>query len=63
MQQHSSKYYARRTPVPGVGVKRSKLTFSEHGHVSYQIKENEANILIADHSHPLTLELGSKGQN
>ena len=40
-----------------VGIKRSKFSFSGHGHVAYQIKENceccnmVANILPADH-HP-----------
>ena len=36
MQQHGSKSFARRPPSPrtlGDGVKRSKLTLSEHGHV------------------------------
>ena len=43
-------------------------TFSEHGHVAYQIKENrecsnmEANILSADPPPP-TLGMGSVGQN
>ena len=36
MQQHGSKYLA-----PTIGsVKRSKSTFSDHGHVAYQIKYN-----------------------
>ena len=40
-----------------VGIKRSKFSFSEHGHFAYQIKENReccnmvANILPTDH-HP-----------
>ena len=45
-------------------------TFSEHGHVAYQIKENHAysnmiaNILPADHpSLSPTLGVGSIGQN
>ena len=39
---------------PGDWFTRSKTTFSEHGHVTYQIKENHecsnmmANILLAD---------------
>ena len=41
-------------PDPGIGVKRSNSTFSEHSHVAYQIKVNHecssivANILLAD---------------
>ena len=52
-------------PNPWGGVKMSKLTFSEHGHVAYQIKGNRkgsnmvANILPAILPPPLTL--GSKG--
>ena len=40
MQQHGSKYFARRPPPPSPwgGVKSS--TFSEHGHVAYKIKGN-----------------------
>ena len=43
MQEHGSKYFARR-PLPpppadpGGGVKRSKVNFSEHDHVDYTIK-------------------------
>ena len=45
MQQHGSKYFARR-PLPpppsdpGVGSKGQNSTFSQHGHVAYQIKGN-----------------------
>ena len=52
-------------PDPGGGVKMSKLTFSEHGHVAYQLKWNHkcshvvANISPADHPPPGPL--GSKG--
>ena len=52
MQQHGSKYFARRHL--GDGVNRSNSTFSEYGHVAYQIKENHkysnmvANISPAD---------------
>ena len=41
-------------PNPGDGSKGQNSTFSEHGHVTYQIKENQecsnmvANILTAD---------------
>ena len=44
-------------------------TFSEHGHVVYQIKENQecsnmvTNILPTDPPSPLTLGMGSIGQN
>ena len=50
-----------------MGSKCQNATFSEHGHVAYQIKENHrcsnmiANISPSD-PHP-TLGLGSKGQN
>ena len=42
MQQHCSKYFARRHPPPtlGLGSIDRKSTFSEHGHVAYQIKGN-----------------------
>ena len=55
-------------PPSTQGVKRLNPTFSEHGHVAYQIKGNYecskmiANILPAD-PQPLTLRVGSKGQN
>ena len=42
MQICGSKYFARRRLLPPQdprgGVKMSKLAFSEHGHVAYQIK-------------------------
>ena len=38
MQQHGSKYFAD-TPW-GWGSLAQNLTFSEYGHVAYQIKEN-----------------------
>ena len=77
MQQRCSKYFARRPPPPPTpptldpvdGVNRSKFTCSEHGHVTYQIKENQectnmvANILLADPLPPHTLGMGSVGQN
>ena len=50
----------------GMGSKVQNSTFSEHGHVAYQIKENHEcsnmvpNILLAD---TLTLGMGQKGQN
>ena len=58
MHQHGSKYFARRPPTPSpvlwMGSEGQNSTFSEHGHVTYQIKENQectnmvANILLAD---------------
>ena len=57
-------------PTLGMGSIGQKSAFSEHGHVSYQIKENHecssivANILLADPYKlpltPLNLTLGSK---
>ena len=35
MQQNGGKYFARRPPKPS-----QNSTFSEHGHVAYQIKWN-----------------------
>ena len=67
MLQHGSKYFARRhhSEAPpttlGIGSVGQNSTFSEHGHVAYQIKENQecsnmvANILPSDpylSSHP-----------
>ena len=41
MQQHGGKYFAHRFPLTlGVGSKCHNSTFSEHGHVAYQIKRN-----------------------
>ena len=43
MQQHCSKYLSADTPPPptlGLGSIDRKSTFSEHGHVAYQIKGN-----------------------
>ena len=72
LQQHGSKYFACILPHhhPLDGVKGQNSTFSEHGHVAYQIKENQecnnmvANILPADPpTHTLTQGMGSIGQN
>ena len=72
MQQHGRKNFACRpaptTNDPGVGVKRSNSTFSEHGHVAYRIKGNHecsimvANILPAPPPTPPTLGMGTIGQ-
>ena len=66
MQQHASKYRARKTPPTlGMGLIGQNSTFSEDGHVAYQFKGNNkcnstvANILPAD---PQTLGMGSIGQ-
>ena len=56
MQQHGSKYFARKPPYnpQGMGSVGQNSTFSEHGHAAYQIKENHkcsnmvANILPTD---------------
>ena len=61
MQQHGSKYFARRPPPPttlGVGWKVKIQLFQNTGHVSYKIKGNHeckymvANILPADPNRP-----------
>ena len=63
MQQHGSKYCARRLPPPW-GTKSQNLTFSEHGLASYQIKGNHkcsnmvANIIPADPPYPPPPTLG-----
>ena len=41
MQQHGSKYFACRPLTLRMGSVGPNLTFSEHGHVAYQIKENQ----------------------
>ena len=49
MQQHCSKYFARRPTALGVGLIGQNLTFSENGHVAYQIKVNDECInMVAD---------------
>ena len=72
MQQHGSKYFARRSPAPttlGDGVKSLYSTILEHGHVAYQTKENHkfsnmvANNLPADPPAPQPWGIGSKGHN
>ena len=46
-QQHGIKYFARRPPTPPPDsrpwrwVKSQNSTFSEHGHIAYQIKDNQ----------------------
>ena len=71
MQQHVSKYYARRPPSTllglGMGSVGQNSTLIDHGHVAYQIKDhNECsnmiiNILPTDPPPPLGR--GSVGQN
>ena len=77
MNLHGSTYFARRPPYPppqpwGMGSIGQNLTFSEHGHVAYQIKEKHEcanmveNILPTDPLpllHPaLPLGMGLVGQ-
>ena len=45
MEQHGSKYFARRSPYPppptlGMGSIGQDSAFSEQSHIAYQIKEN-----------------------
>ena len=41
MQQHGSKYFARKPPPTlGMGLIGQNSTFSEDGHVAYQFKRN-----------------------
>ena len=48
MQQHGSKYFARRPPSDqGVASKGQNSTFLEHGHVVYQIKCHECSNMVA----------------
>ena len=72
MQHHGSKYFADRpltTPYPlTMGSKGQNSTFSEYGHVAYQIKDNHecsnmvASILPKDPPNT-TLGMGSVDQN
>ena len=69
MQQHGSKYFASRTPTITLGSQGKNSTFSEQGHVVYQIKGNrECSNMVANILPPdpfllsLTLRVGSKGQ-
>ena len=61
MQRHGSKYFARTPPYPhpqeGMGSVGQNSTFSDHGHVAYQIKENhDYSIMVANilHAVPTT---------
>ena len=68
MQQHGSKYFTRRSPSRPWG-RGLNVTFSEQGHVAYQIKWNrERSNIIATilPSYPLPARpwwVGTKGQN
>ena len=67
MNQVCSNYApgAKNGPAAGITLAYLKSTFSEYGHVAYQIKEKEAynNMLNILSLHtPLTLPQGSKGQ-
>ena len=69
MQQYGSKYlfYLQPPPPPTMVVGAQNSTFSEHGHVLYQIKGNEASV---EHhastysllTHTLNLWVGLKGK-
>ena len=55
MQQHGSKYFAHGLPPPPPppspysGLKCQNSTFSEHGHVAYQVKGNlESSNMVAN---------------
>ena len=67
MQQHGSRYSAHRPPLTlAIGSKGPNTTFSEHGHIAYQIKWNPecskmvANILPADPPPPRPWGWGQK---
>ena len=67
MQQHGSKYFARRPLLTRLlRSKGQNSTFPEHGHVAYQIKEKHecsnrvADILPADPSRPPFPAVGIK---
>ena len=67
MQQNGSQYFTHRTPSPptlGVGSKGQNFTFSEHGHVAYQIKgDHECSNMQANSMslhQPSTPGMGSK---
>ena len=68
MQQHGSKYFALRPKslTLGIGLIGQISTFSEHGHVAYQIKGNQVSsnmvVNIFQAVLPLTPNTGPKGQ-
>ena len=52
MQQHGSKYFARRPPPRRTlvcAINRLKFKFSKHGHVACQFKGNYESINIVTH--------------
>ena len=63
MQQHGSKYFARRqpSPDPGDGVNRSKVNIFKTYLGTYQIQGNYK-MFLQTLPHPLTLGDGSIGQ-
>ena len=71
MQQNGNKYFARRPPPPpptlGVGSKGQNSTFSEYGHVAFQIKGSDEYSSMVTTEHGMdgttttTLGEGSKG--
>ena len=56
MQQHDSKYFARRPPIPhpnlGGWSKGLNTTFLEYGHVAYRIKGKWAQSIFSPYTHP-----------
>ena len=57
MQQHGSKYLARRPPPPptvGVWSICKNSTFSKHGHIAYQNKWNHECINMSQIFYPQT---------
>ena len=66
MQQHGTKYFARRQPDPGDGPIGQNLPFSEYGHIEYQFKGNQKmQQQGSKYVYPFapTLGMGSVGQN
>ena len=57
MQQRASKYLIRRRIPHPPTLRWSNSTFSEHGHVAYQIKRNRAQSTMQ--AHILTLHTPS----
>ena len=60
MQQHG---YSADPLTQGMGSVGQNLTFSEHGHVEYQIIENHVCSNMFAHRYTPTLGMGSVGQN
>ena len=67
MQRHGSNYFAIDPhPTLGMGSVGQNSTFSEHGHVAYQVKENHECSIMNARRPPIpsrTIGMGSVGQN